>query len=99
MVEQEVSSLNYTDQPVARAGGGGGASGIHQKSSGTRWSWRRNGGGGTGARGNKVHLRNSWSEQQTLVVAVVVLEQPRPNLQMDGGNGGSGIVIIRYKFQ
>ena len=63
--------------------------------------------GGTGGRGGggwryrSCRTLKCWKQGQlTLVVAVVAGDNnPAPTGTMVAGAGGSGIVIIRYKFQ
>ena len=77
---------------VANAGGGGGGS--------INCNPGYSGAGGDGGGGSRWMLVLSRCKmgQQTLVVAEVV-QQINLQEQAGGAAGGSGIVIIRYKFQ
>ena len=68
------------------AGGGGGGEDI---------SWSGSGTGGAGGGGCVVDQDAGMQEQLIQVVVVEVVMESRTH----GGAGGSGIVIIRYKFQ
>jgi len=85
-------ATSITGSPVTRAGGGGGAAWTD----GPPTSAGAGGTGGGGAGGADGGNAGTAGTTNTGSGGGGASGNPSPNL---GGNGGSGIVIIRYKFQ
>jgi len=88
------ATTSITGSPVTRAGGGGGSRGWCGSGSGTSGSGAAGGGGGAGGPGGN----GSAGSANTGGGGGGAGNNPIPT-GISGGAGGSGLVVIRYKYQ